>query len=184
MSSPYDELASRPGKGSTNIPVFHATVKHKKRGYTGADWASCGFWLAGPDCLLQSWGLHLCPHVFSFSSWAPLPPCQQTMGHPVWRYWSLLKNCCQLAKAQWNDNALQTTFPQRQTVAHPAWTVTALIGFQIFWKYLYNGHRCTWFLVTRYFKLKMNFVFLFVFCRSSAVTPGKCCIIDAGWPVW
>ena len=58
------------------------------------------------------------------------------------------------------------------------------LRFQIFWKYLYNGHRCTWFLVTRYFKLKMNFVFLFVFCRSSAVTPGKCCIIDAGWPVW
>ena len=30
VSSPYDELASRPGKGSTNIPVFHATVSAKR----------------------------------------------------------------------------------------------------------------------------------------------------------
>ena len=96
-----------------------------------------------------------------------------------------LLSTCQ-GSVEWQT--LQTTFPHRQTVAHPAWIVTALIGFQIFRKYLYSGRRSTWFLdwplVTRYFKLKVNFVFLFVFCRSSAVTPGKCCIIDAGWPVW
>ena len=113
--------------------------------------------------------------MLSFASRAPLPPCQRAMGHPVWRYWSLLKNCCQLAKVQWNDHAFQTTFPHRQTVAHPAWTVTALIGFQIFWTYRCSGRRFTsfldWPLVTRYFKLRKLSLFFWLCFVGPLLSP-------------
>lgn len=106
------------------------------------------------------------PRVF-FCLLSSPPPLSASDGSSSLALLITSKNCCQLAKVQWNNHALQTTFPHRQSVAYPAWTVTALIGFQIFRKYLYSGRRSTWFLdwplVTRYFKLKMNFVFCLCF---------------------
>ena len=168
VSSPYDQLASRPGKGSINIPVFHATVSTKREVTQVLTWLhEASDWRDLTVCFRVE-GLNYLPTCFLLPLKLPSPLVSKRWVIQFGDIYHFYKTAVNLPRfsgmttpykllshidKQWLIRLEQSPPLQDFRFSENVSSVAVV--------------RSTWFLdwplLTRYFKLKMNFVFCLCF---------------------